>query len=157
MKNTKAVGNIGEQIAAEYLENKGYTVLERNAVYGGCEVDIISECIVNENGEIMSRAKGDRGASSFFSKLVKSTGKGNRVIVFCEVKARYGDEYGSGLEAVTPYKIGRYVTAAKSYCMQKHCVNENVRFDVIEVSDRGVLHIEDAFTENDAKYPRNLQ
>ncbi|MDE5602183.1 MAG: YraN family protein [Clostridia bacterium] len=156
MKNTKAVGNIGEQIAAEYLENKGYTVLERNAVYGGCEVDIISECFVGINGEIMSRAKSGNGSSSFFSKLVKCKKEGNRVIVFCEVKTRYGEEYGSGLEAVTPYKMGRYITAAKSYCMQKHLTNEDVRFDVIEVSDKEVLHIENAFTENDARYPKNL-
>ena len=155
MKNMKAVGNIGEQIAAEYLEGKGYTVLERNAVYGGCEVDIIFECYVDGNGEIMPQSKSENCVTSFFSKLAKFKGKGNRVIVFCEVKTRYGEEYGSGLEAVTPYKIGRYITAAKSYCMQKHCVNVDVRFDVIEVSDRGVLHIKDAFTENDAKYPRS--
>ena len=156
MKNTKAVGNIGEQIAAEYLVGKGYTVLERNAVYGGSEVDIILECYVGKNGEIMSQSKSDKGVTSFFSRLAKSKKNADRVIVFCEVKTRYGEEYGSGLEAVTPYKMGRYITAAKSYCMQKHLTNEDVRFDVIEVSDRGVLHIENAFTENDTKYPKNL-
>ena len=157
MKNTKAVGNIGEQIAAEYLEDYGYTVIERNAVYGGCEGDIISECYADENGEIMPRVKNGNGASSLLSKLVKSNKKKyNRIIVFCEVKTRYGEEYGSGLEAVTPYKIGRYITAAKAYCAQKRLMNEDVRFDVIEVGDSGVVHIKDAFTENDAKYPKNL-
>ena len=155
MKNTKAVGNIGEQLAAEYLEDKGYTVLERNAVYGGSEVDIILECFVDENGEIMSRSKSGRGVTSFLAKLAGAKKQGNRVIVFCEVKTRYGEEYGSGLEAVTPYKMGRYITAAKVYRAQKRLANEDVRFDVIEVSDMGVSHVVGAFTENDARYPRS--
>lgn len=41
--NKKAAGNIGEQIAVEYLQRKGYTVLERNVKYAGVEVDIIAE------------------------------------------------------------------------------------------------------------------
>ena len=41
MPNTKAVGNIGEELAARYLEKRGYVMLERNAEYAGCEVDII--------------------------------------------------------------------------------------------------------------------
>ena len=157
MKNTKAIGNIGEHIAAEYLADNGYTVIERNAVYGGAEVDIISECYTDENGEIMSRVKSKNGVSSLFSKLVKSNKKYNRTIVFCEVKTRYGEEYGTGLEAVTPYKIGRYITAAKAYRAQKRLANEDVRFDVIEVSDRGVSHVVGAFTENDARYPRSYR
>lgn len=178
MKNTTAIGSFGEQTAAEYLKKKGYKIIERNARYCGCEVDIICECRTNENGEALPCKSRAKGLSALFSKQKSSKEtksassmqtnsdgekqkkfkfskqKGNRVIVFCEVKTRCGEEYGAGIEAVTPYKVGRYVTAAKAYCSQKFSMNVEVRFDIIEVSDRGVLHIPDAFSENDAKYPR---
>ena len=33
-------------------------------------------------------------------------------------------------------------------------VNNDLRFDVIEVGEGGINHIEGAFGENEAKYPR---
>ena len=125
MKNTTLVGNIGEDIAAEYLKANGYRIIERNAKICGVEIDIICEA-------------GDK----------------IRTVVFCEVKTRRDDEYGSAAEAVTPYKVGRYVTAAKAYMARKANVNRDLRFDIIEVGDDGVDHIEAAFDEGDAKYPR---
>ena len=77
------------------------------------------------------------------------------VIVFVEVKTRYGSEFGTPEEAVTPYKVARYVTAAKSYTTQKHLSGVNVRFDIVAIDDEGIRHIENAFCANDAKYPRN--
>ncbi|MBR2956409.1 MAG: YraN family protein [Clostridia bacterium] len=39
--NTKAIGDIGEEIAVNYLKKQGYKILERNAVYAGVEIDVI--------------------------------------------------------------------------------------------------------------------
>ncbi len=39
----KELGCIGESIAAEYLEGKGYSILERNFTACGGEIDIIAE------------------------------------------------------------------------------------------------------------------
>lgn len=39
----KAVGNIGENIACQFLERKGFTVLERNYRKPWGEIDIIAE------------------------------------------------------------------------------------------------------------------
>lgn len=125
MKNTTFVGNIGENIAADYLKAKGYRLIERNAKLCGVEIDIICE-----------------------------TNDKSRTIVFCEVKTRSDGEYGSAAEAVTPYKVGRYVTAAKAYLARKANLNRNLRFDIIEIGDDGIEHIESAFDEGDAKYPR---
>ena len=148
--NTRAAGVMGEQLAAEYLEKQGYKILERNASYGDCEVDIICEAYLDENGAPIVENR----AVSFLRGLLRKKRRGQRTLVFCEVKARAGDAYGSGAEAVTPYKAGRYIVAAKTYQAAHGCVGRATRFDIIEVAYDEVHHIPDAFNENDAKYPR---
>ena len=39
----KELGTIGESVAAEYLEEKGYRILERNFTACGGEIDVIAE------------------------------------------------------------------------------------------------------------------
>ncbi len=148
--NTRASGNLGEQLAAEYLEKQGYKILERNAVYGGCEADIICEAYVDEFGAPVKQNAVVKALSRVFKRLRK----GVRTLVFCEVKARETNAYGSGAEAVTPYKAGRYITAAKTYQAAHGRAGCPTRFDIIEISSDEVHHIPDAFGENDAKYPR---
>jgi len=41
--NTKNTGDAGETIAAQYLINKGYNILERNYYIRNAEIDIIAE------------------------------------------------------------------------------------------------------------------
>jgi len=41
--NTRAFGKQGEDAAAHYLEEKGYTVLGRNVMVGRDEIDIVAE------------------------------------------------------------------------------------------------------------------
>lgn len=41
--DASSVGKLGEQLAAQFLEEKGYTILERNYRYGHGELDIIAE------------------------------------------------------------------------------------------------------------------
>ncbi len=156
--NTKISGDIGEQIAVDTLKEKGYKILERNAKYCDCEVDIICECYVDENGNLIRRNTLDV-AKEFLSKITKRKAKirGERTIIFVEVKTRYGDEYGAPEEAVTAYKVGRYITAAKSYLSMHRLVNANVRFDIFAIDENGYRHIENAFCENDAKYPHNYR
>lgn len=156
--NTKIIGDIGEKIARDVYEEKGYKILETNAKYCDCEVDLICECYVDENGNLI-RSKDKNRISKFFEKLgVKrkksEKNQGERTIVFCEVKTRYGEDMGVPEEAVTPYKVGRYVTAAKAYISFHRLANANVRFDIFTVGENGYNLIENAFTENDAKYKR---
>lgn len=156
--NTKHIGDIGENLARQVYEEKGYKILETNAKYCDCEVDLICECYVDENGNLIHSNDKNR-ISKFLEKLgikqksVKKN-KGEMTIVFCEVKTRYGEDMGTPQEAVTPYKVGRYVTAAKAYLAQRRLCNAAVRFDIFAVNEKGYNLIEDAFCENDAKYPR---
>ena len=42
-KSNKKTGDLGEEIAAEYLESKGYKILERNYILFLGEIDILAE------------------------------------------------------------------------------------------------------------------
>lgn len=153
--NTRFAGDIGEKIAVDCLEKDGYEILERNAVYANCEVDVICRCRIDENGNLIKPNYKNR-LVNFVRKLlgIQLLNEGEECIVFVEVKTRYGDEFGAPEEAVTPYKVGRYVTAAKSYLSQHRLCGVNVRFDIIAISDEGVNHIKNAFYADEAKYPR---
>ena len=70
--------------------------------------------------------------------------------VFCEVKARLTDAYGSAAEAVEWHKQRRYTDIALFF-LQKLGREADVRFDVLEVYADGVRHIPAAF---DAVFPR---
>lgn len=41
--NTKNIGNSGENIATEYLQGKGYKIIERNVHLGAGELDIVAQ------------------------------------------------------------------------------------------------------------------
>lgn len=66
-------------------------------------------------------------------------------IVFVEVKARPSAKRGTGLAAVTPAKQRRMIHAALSFLLEKEYTDRPVRFDVVEISREGILHIRNAF------------
>ena len=65
-------------------------------------------------------------------------------VVFCEVKTRESTQFGTPAEAVERHKRERYVNIARDFLMRAGR-DVNVRFDVIEVTDKGVNHIPAAF------------
>lgn len=70
-----------------------------------------------------------------------------KVLVFVEVKARFGADYGYPSEAVTYHKRQKINQVASQYLKQFRLFDVAVRFDVVEVflSDGTVHHIENAF------------
>lgn len=66
-------------------------------------------------------------------------------IVFVEVKARPSGRAGSGLIAVTPSKQRRMTHAALAFLLEREWMERPVRFDVVEVTRDGILHIPNAF------------
>lgn len=65
------------------------------------------------------------------------------VLVFCEVKTRFSDDFGAPSEAVTERRQQRYIRAAEHYAKGLDCT---VRFDVIEIYRGEINHIINAFT-----------
>ncbi|MBE5768115.1 MAG: YraN family protein [Clostridiales bacterium] len=66
-------------------------------------------------------------------------------VVFVEVKSRPDSRKGMGLMAVTPAKQRRMAHAALAFLAKREWMNVPVRFDVIEISRSGVMHISNAF------------
>ena len=57
----------------------------------------------------------------------------DEIIVFVEVKARAGDEFGGGAVAVTPWKQRRIAQMALDYLSRHHLHDRPCRFDVVTV------------------------
>lgn len=115
MPNNKVVGDAGEVFARDYLKKKGYKILECNYKSHIGEIDIV--CY-------------DKKSYTY---------------VFVEVKARASLKYGYPREAVGNYKQNKIKSVATSYMMSHDIYNEKIRFDVVEILDNNITHIENAF------------
>jgi putative endonuclease len=118
-----SAGRIGEDAAAQYLEARGLSVLDRNYRFLHEEVDIV--CFhpypEGEGGEI----------------------------VFVEVKARRGDRFGRPEDAVGPSKQRAIMRVAEAYLFERKLSGAIVRFDVVAVDlskhPPAIEHTENAF------------
>lgn len=111
--NTRSKGNKGEDIAAAYILQNGFDILQRNYYIRGGEIDIIY--------------------------------RDGAVIVFCEVKLRTSDKFGVPSEAVGINKQKRISRAALDYAYNNKSIDENFRFDIIEIYNGKINHIPNAF------------
>lgn len=123
----KAVGNKGESIVVDYLEEKGYKILERNFRSGKNEIDIIAEdtdCIV------------------FIEVKTTSSDK--------------AEDFKLPCEAVDKNKKEHIIDCARDYIMKHRCSYDGHRFDVIEVylnrDTPEINHIENAFYKKERTY-----
>ena len=67
-------------------------------------------------------------------------------IVFVEVKTRSDESYGLPCEAVDIKKQEKYIRVASEYLLRKKLTEEPCRFDVVEIENGKINHIENAFT-----------
>jgi putative endonuclease len=102
------VGKRGEDVAAAYLEDQGWRVLDRNYRYERAEIDLV----------------GFEPARD---------GKEGGEIVIVEVKARTGRGFGRPEEAVTPEKQRHVARATTAYLHERQLEKAPVRFDVVSV------------------------
>lgn len=68
------------------------------------------------------------------------------LLVFVEVKYRQRGYSGAGMEAVTQKKQRRIIKAAGEYLMKTDQFARSLRFDVVEITKEGVIHVENAFS-----------
>lgn len=101
------LGKKGEELAARYLQEQGYKILEKNFRCKVGEIDIVA--------------------------LDPSTGSG-QVLVFVEVKTRWSKKFGEPLEAITPWKIKKIIKAGDYYKMLHPKLPEALRLDAVAIS-----------------------
>ena len=90
MIGNKILGNLGEDLASDFLEKKGYRIVERNFVWQKNEIDIIAEDEKERN------------------------------IVFVEVKTRNTDYFIQPFEAVDFKKQKAIIKVANAYIRSRN-------------------------------------
>ena len=108
-QQNKQTGSTGEQVAAEHLQQAGYTIVARNWGNRWGEVDIIAK-----------------------TRIQSSEFKMGEVVVFVEVKTKTGHRYGEPWEMVNSWKIGQVKRMGELWCLE-HDHQGRVRFDVVGV------------------------
>lgn len=104
-KTTTELGRYGEEVAAEYLVSKGYTILERNYRYDHREIDIIART----------------DTRLVFVEVKARTDN-----------ARNLKRYGRPSSAVTKQKQ-KLISDAAFFYMRSNSIHMGARIDVIEV------------------------
>ncbi len=110
----------------------------KNRILGFAGENRAAEYLKKNGYEILKR--------NFKCKLgeVDVIAKKDDVVAFIEVKTRSGDSFGQPNEAVGLNRQNRYKNCARYFFMGRE-IDCTVRFDVIEVTEEGVNHIENAF------------
>ncbi len=101
--NNRKIGSRYEELAAEYLVNKGYEILERNFYTKRGELDIIAFDMAGDT------------------------------LVFVEVKYRSSLKNGAPYEAVTPAKLYHITKSAEAYIVTHGGYGKKMRIDVISI------------------------
>ena len=116
-------GAWGEQVAADYLDERGYRILGRNVRFGSrCELDLVARSPAPET------------------------------LVFVEVKTRRTEDFGRPISAVDRAKRRALGRAAVRYLRRAKAKPARIRFDVVEVVGAPggpppvVRHVESAFS-----------
>lgn len=104
------LGQRGEELAAKYLQDTGYRIVERNYRNHYGEIDIIAQ---------------ERGRSAFFTV--------SKTLVFVEVKTRKDDRFSHPAEAVTARKQLQISRVAMEYLAQNNLTEAAARFDVVAI------------------------
>jgi putative endonuclease len=121
MRIANPIGRLGEDLAAEFLQKKGYTILERNFRKGYGEIDIIAlQDILNSPQSSLHKRGGN-----------------TKILVFIEVKTRTSNAYGTPLEGITPKKLKELIQTAMFYKHIHRELPESLRIDAISVSLHG--------------------
>lgn len=121
-QSNKTIGKLGEDLAAEYLQQQGYEILARNWGNKWGEIDIICrkhpECCYATPGVLVQNLP--RGAR------MRSPG----VLVFVEVKTKVGQQFGAPHEMVNPRKLFQIQRMASLYPAG---INQPKRIDVVSI------------------------
>ena len=132
MKNRRqALGRWGEEQAARFLRERGYTILERNARTAYGEIDLVARQFIFTNQDGASEAT---------------------MIVFVEVKTRTSSAFGMPEAGIDRRKIEHMLSSAQAYLQEHPELEDDWRIDVVAVwrsrsgDEPQITHFENAVT-----------
>jgi putative endonuclease len=129
METTVMIGGAAEDVASRLLLRQGYFVVERNFRCKAGELDVVAY-----------RADPQHGNSSD-PKLRRAA----RMLVFIEVRSRTDDAHGDALLAINPAKQRQVVRIAGWYLSLREPDYDEIRFDVVGITEGVPTLVEDAF------------
>ncbi len=111
----KTLGYLGESIARQYLEKKGYKCLEQNFCIKGGEIDLIMQ---------------DKETLVFVEVKTKES-------------LHLQDNIDGMFERITPQKIGFLKRSLELYCLKKgySLYDTNIRLDLVYVLYKDDTHV----------------
>ena len=118
------IGKWGEGLAAAYLEEKGYLILDQNVYTSYGEIDIIALQVIDSE----------------------------KYLVFVEVKTRTTLEYGNPEDSITWRKKEHLIAAIESYLQDHEDLEYPWRIDVIAIlklsveNPPNIKHFESVFS-----------
>ena len=104
MERRREIGQCGEDFAVHYLQEQGWSILDRNWRCAAGELDIVA-CPPDLPG----------------------------TVVFCEVKTRRGEGFGPPLEAITTTKVAKLREVALHWLKAHDARARHLRFDGIGI------------------------
>lgn len=141
--NNQGTGALGEYQAVEFLKKKGYKILSTNAVFAGCELDIVALYSVKAQRKAIKQEYKVAEVKSKTALKCRLSALED-ILVFVEVKYNSTRVYGEPYERVTKEKQKHIIRASEAY-IYKNRLQMPVRFDVISVVGKEINHIENAF------------
>ena len=110
-----------------------------NSIVGNSGEDKACEYLVNKGYKILRR--------NFKTKIgeIDIIAKIDNITVFVEVKCRQSAMFGLPREAVTPFKQRKIRQVATQYLKNHDGIYTSCRFDVIDILDGKITHIENCF------------
>jgi putative endonuclease len=146
-KSRQTLGRWGEEAAAGYLTERGYTILERNVRTPGGEIDLVALLASAADPLAPSGPPGGPGSSGFPEGSIETEPP---TVVFVEVKTRSTHTFGYPEESVNLRKQAHLLAAAQYYILQHPELNCHWRIDVIAIrrAEAGkapeIVHFENA-------------
>lgn len=136
MKSSRQkLGDWGEERAAAYLKEKGYTILDRNARTPYGEIDLVVRQPLTPEEDNPSQRQQQKS-----------------MIAFIEVKTRSTSSFGYPEQSINQRKQEHMLASAQAYLQEHPEIDEDWRIDVIAVrrfSDGRpieIIHFENAIT-----------
>jgi putative endonuclease len=104
-----------------------FAVSRSRVVFGKTGEDLACQELERRGYEIVARRYRRRGGE------LDIVARDGATLVFVEVKARQGRDFGDGADAVTALKRHRMVRLAMDYVMRHHLPECPCRFDVVSI------------------------